>query len=774
MLMKLTAITLKLAIIFQLVLGNIPLTSYTAKASNCGTGLEWNSFLGRCLTTPEAAAVKDASSRCMGLSTRDAQVACLNSAIASSVRDAENNDLIEEYSDGKGKGLIQNPYNQAFLALAGIASGWLFLAKEKGKCPGATSAWLMAGAGVAALTGEVWSALQYKSILKDQEEIITRLNQSSAGTNSENATPTDLQSEIFSSMIVKEDATIRSAKTKKNLYMVATAAYAAATVLAIVEAVRMKAGDTSSTCTTAVADNSNESAVEKYVHNYFEKKQRVPYSFYISQDSLIQATNMSSFLAINQELDQLREGSQTSLTTKDYSLILDISENISIGDQPEILESLKEIAITVKNNMLIPTAHANSFMSSFNFNDIAVKQLVFLRDKSKDAVESVKSFTSKESTQVAIASASTVTFSTLMLASKKFQKFFLNPYTRIGFAAVLTTNAAFMISNANKQIRIATDRKTFIEGLRQQVLADGENFGVCTETQRSDPQQPSCYCFTSSGVNPARSQSAICKQYFATTPPPSSSPSPEPSSEKTCVSKSGLVNKICECRKTNSCVKGLVKKIKNNIPGAGLISQVGGWVNGLLNGKASAYDVNTQKAGTAAARLNAISKKLLADPKNKSIAAAAKKSENQLQSLNSQLSRQFGSPNGGGIGSRTDGSSLLGSTPQEAIEKLKEELKKEVEYEAAQTASSDSSGSNSDDFSLDGMDNTGITIEDESQVAEVMNSNFNYGDNDINGNSGEDIFKILSNRYQRSGMRRLFGGEALVPADQAAESEISN
>jgi hypothetical protein len=759
MLMKLTAITLKLAIIFQLVLGNIPITSYKARASSCSAGLEYNAFLGRCLTSPEAAVVKDASLNCMKNTTREAQVACLNSAIASRVKNAEENELIDEHSKvGFSKGRwYNNPATQSFIALAGIASGWLFLANEKGKCPGATSAWLIAGAGVAALTGEIWSAFQYRLLIKDQEELLKKMSESSAGTNTDNATATDIQSEIFSAMIVKEDATIKSAKTKKTLYIVATTAYAAATVLAIVEAVRMKAGDTSSTCTTAVADNSNESAVEKYVHNYFEKKQRVPYSFYVSQDSLMQANDMSSFIAINQELDLLRNGNNNSISLDEYSLIVNNSENLEFEDNDEIFEGLKSIAITIKNNLLVPDANASG-MGSMYASDMNITNI--LGSQSGNTVKLTQVAPNSEVTK----------------SAGKLKKFFLNPYTRIAFAALLTTNASFMISNANKQITVAEERKSFIEGLRLQVLMADESFGACTDAQRSDPQKPTCYCFTSSGVNPARSQSAICKQYFASNPKMATTPSPGPSDEKLCVAKNGLVNKICECRKTKSCVKGAIKKIASNIPGAGMISQAGGWVNGLLGGLLSSRDVNTQQGGTNAARLNAMAKKMLTDPKSKPILAEVKKAQNQMDKLNAQLGRQFGG-GGGGAGGGGNGpgmSSLLGSTPQEAIEKLKEELKKEVEYENSSEAIAEKKSSVNDDFSFDDMDNTGIRIEDDAQVAEVMNSNFNYGENDINGNSGEDIFKILSNRYQRSGMRRLFGGEALVPADEAAESEISN
>jgi hypothetical protein len=767
MFMKLTAFTLKLAIIFQLILGNTPLTSYTAKASNCGTGLEWNSFLGRCLTTPEAAAVKDASLRCMAMSTRDAQVGCFNNAIADRVVNAENDGLIDEYVGVKGKG-IQNAYVQTALALAGIASSWLFLTTAKGDCPGATSAWLIAGAGVAAITGEIWSALQYKSLMKKQEDLVKRMSRSSAGNNSDNATPTDIQSEVFTAMIAKEDATIKAGKTKKNLYVVATAAYAAATVLAIFEAARMAKGDVSVNCQKALlmtrANNpsSRKLIVENYINHYFEKNQRVPYTFYITQNSLNNSSDLNSFIAINKELDQLRDGAMTSLSLEDYALIKNTSSGLSWVDEKNVFDELKKIAIAVKNNMLISQALAQR-------PPVEAVQKIIPKGVVTTPLEIKATLITPQNVQFTEVKKALTT-------GQKLKKFFLNPYTRLAFAAILTTNAAFMIKNANKQISIAEERKIFLDDLRTQVLAENANFGQCTEAQRNDTQMPTCYCFNSSGVNPARSNSEICKTYFGQTPK-SGGTTADGSNPKTgCVSSNGTISITgCPCKATNSCASVKTPSKVGGYPGGQILGDIPGTVNALNGGSISPMSIDPQKMLLGAARLNAMAKKILADPKNKKIASETKKNEALAQKLNSQIASQHGGMGPSGGGSSGGGlSNLLGSTPQEAIEKLKEELKKEVEYEAAQTASTNPSSSGSDDFSLDGMDNTGITIEDDSQVAEVMNSNFNYGDNDINSNSGEDIFKILSNRYQRSGMRRLFGGEALVPADQAAESEISN
>ncbi|MBT4790259.1 MAG: hypothetical protein HON90_01700 [Halobacteriovoraceae bacterium] len=52
-----------------------------------------------------------------------------------------------------------------------------------------------------------------------------------------------------------------------------------------------------------------------------------------------------------------------------------------------------------------------------------------------------------------------------------------------------------------------------------------------------------------------------------------------------------------------------------------------------------------------------------------------------------------------------------------------------------------------------------------------MKKNYNF--NDINDNSTNNIFKIITNRYHRSGLRRLFDDEGISQADEANKSEIN-
>lgn len=53
-----------------------------------------------------------------------------------------------------------------------------------------------------------------------------------------------------------------------------------------------------------------------------------------------------------------------------------------------------------------------------------------------------------------------------------------------------------------------------------------------------------------------------------------------------------------------------------------------------------------------------------------------------------------------------------------------------------------------------------------------MKQDLDYGGSDINHGTSASIFEVLSNRYQRSGLRRLFDEEGQIQADKPADSDI--
>jgi hypothetical protein len=588
----------------------------------------------------------------------------------------------------------------------------------------------MVGAGVAVIAGEVASALRYKKLMDDQKDLIHKIGSASEGENGDNSFATNVQSEVFTALMAKEDATIKAGKTKKALYIVATAAYAAAAVLASFEPMILCPSTSSTT-------NQDQSPVivDQYLKIFFEKNIKMSFKNFSSEELVSSAKTFNEFLALHHESQLLRQGIQFS--SEDYEALLVESEKSSLSQFDTVVEDLKSVMKQFKNAIFIPDAHAAA--SDFE------KTLALLFPVGGAAA---------------------------LIAMKKFTKFFTNTSTRIVLAGLMTASAAFMIRTINEQIRVAENRRGFIEQLRLQVLADAENFGACTEAQRSDTQKPSCYCFNSSGVNPARSNSEICKKYFARFPKVANSDSTESPPKSSCVSNNGTISTSgCPCKATNTCFAVKTPKNIGGYPGGQLLGNIPGTLNALNSGSISPTSIDAKKTMLAAARLNAMTKKILSDPKNKKLNAEVKKAEALAQKLQAQVASQ-NSGLASVAGNNSGLSNLLGASPKEALEKLKDEMKNEVSNYENTSQPTTSPVSVSDNFSLDEFETSGITIDEDAVQSAIDDNNF-MSASDINNDASTDIFKILTHRYQRSAMRRLFDGEQLVPADKASESEIS-
>lgn len=765
MFQKFFASLLTYAIGLQLMVGAIPNTpvSWVAYGQSCGSGLQWNSTLNRCLTTEEAAKVQEANAECMKKETVDAQRACLNASLVARVQDAESKGEISGHK-GQSAATIQ-----IMIAFAAVAAGGLFLLTGGGDCPGATSAWLMIGGGAAVIAGELMSSMTYKKEMKKAEEKLAKAGEGSANSDgsSDNSTATNVQADAFEAMIQKEQATIKAGKTKKNLYMVSLAAYGAAAALAAWEVFRYynpydPSAKVELTCPTAYAPTpvgaststktdqmyaarEASSPAATYVDNYFLNKQRVPFTHYVSHNLAITTTDFDSFIAVNTELERLRKGHTTSMNAIEYEVLMAGAAEANRNFDHSMFNEIRDIYVEVKNQVLIPKAHA------------AVTGLFTLMSEAWK--------------------------STTLSAGDKFKKLYSNPMTRLIFAGILTTNSMIMMNNASKEIKKAEERKSFMEKLRTQVMASGSAFGCSTADRNSNLSKPQCYCYQEGGtLNPARSKSATCKQYFGDKPQLASNTlnSTDVSNEKSCITSTGGFDSSCSCRKSNTCVTVKTPKVIGNTPSASVLGNLPATLNGLNSGALSAADVDTNNMGSLAARLNGIKDKLLADPKNKKFADMVKKEQEKVNKLVDGIRRDLAAAPPIASSSPTNSSFMGATNPSEALEKMKADLKQEIKgYEGGVVnMNNGAAAAKKDEFSLDGLNAGGVTIADEglenqAKLDEIMAAQYEMGDSEINSDPGANIFQILTNRYQRSGMRRLFGAEKVVPADKPVEAPIA-
>lgn len=729
-------------------------------STSCDTGMVYNSLLNRCLSSEQAARVKAASATCESQADAAAKKQCYVAAAEGQLNDAQASGQV------KSAGKVSTNTMSVILAMGGLLASvnWLALGGPS-KCGAAsTSAWIIAGGSAAVVAGEVMSGMQYKSKMKKANEALQKISEGSDATN--------YQADAFDALIKREEAVISAAKTKKALYMVATAAYAAAAVMAVIEIATQSAsmgmGTAAVTCTpVGLVHQSQDAMIAQYLDNYFLKNKKQPYQAKLSINQLEQTESLADLFATSLDQRHFVEGSNQSITTEEYQVLHDsfaeIDKNI---DQKSF--SILKTAMSLAGDALFPSAHAQDATTP-----VAAGAMAGAAPAAAGAVAS---------TGTAAASAAGTASNSFMAglgqlgsaamkASQGLNKLFVMPVTRLALSAVLMVNSAFMMGHIGKEEQKAQSRKTFLEQLKVQVTAAGTSL-ACAAADTTDPSKPVCYCLSSDGsANPARSNSTVCKNYLLTNPVMAktayTTSTPIASTQSTCISKTGAVDTSCACVSTSSCLS-ISPSLIGQVPSAISLGDIPSTVDGLNGGKLSAASINTELMNAAATKMQKTLDTLVNNPKNANLKDAKKQADALAQKTTDDLSRSLASSPGlAGLGSgSTTGSDLLSaSTPAQALEKMRDELKQEVNAinTGAPAGGSGASASGKMDVGLDfsglgDLNKGGVKIDDE-KLAELVDKNLATGNSDINTEASGDIFLILSNRYRTSGMRRLFSDD---------------
>lgn len=341
-------------------------------------------------------------------------------------------------------------------------------------------------------------------------------------------------------------------------------------------------------------------------------------------------------------------------------------------------------------------------------------------------------------------------------------KFLASPYTRLAMSGLMATYSKVTMDHYGKQKAVADNRRDYLLNMRQQVTAGGEAFGCAN---RNDLTNPSCYCYSEGGtLNPGRSNSATCKHLFGAKPGDSQKkPGANTVANKgqACVSKTAL-DLGCSCRQTNTCMT--VGLRATNMP-AGLANSVStaqGLTNGLLNGSLDAVEVGKFDSGAYAAAMNKMTDELLKN--NPQALEKIKKAKADIAKLNGNLDRGLSSISGGKLNADSlplggfEGTDLgnsklasLGKIPSDSLPKSASGTSYEGSAGAA-TSKPAGLGVN-DNFDL-GSPATPATVVEETPKFDDEKFQLNVAD--IHDNPDENLFDIVSHRYQKTGMRMLF------------------
>ncbi|MBD66976.1 MAG: hypothetical protein CME62_17375 [Halobacteriovoraceae bacterium] len=342
---------------------------------------------------------------------------------------------------------------------------------------------------------------------------------------------------------------------------------------------------------------------------------------------------------------------------------------------------------------------------------------------------------------------------------------FRTPFVRAALSGVLALYSKKVADKAGKHAKEAEERAEAIEELKANYLATGgAGFAYCSEADRRSPTNAKCYCYTESGSkNMARENSATCQRVWNTNQnatPVELSKGLATTDEPTtgCLNSNGSFNSNCDCK---------VKKCTtfNGSLNLGPLASVDGTksmmdnAEGLSSGRLSAGDINEAGIARMAASMAKQKDKWAKDPKT---AETMKK----IKDLELEMGKGFRNA----IATAAKPGGALASLPPNSSfgSALIEDPKKENELanilglpskNSKKEKSNINRGSikkeNGLDFDFGSSPGGGVAMEDDTR--DIMNKDFKV--DSIHESDQGNIFKIIHNRYQTSGIKRLFSGE---------------
>lgn len=729
-LLKLTSLVLCL----ELILGPVaPGMSFISRAvaQDCPSGTQFDSTLNRCITTEQMANIMNATANC---SSSDKE--CYKANAERALKEGEEEGKIKEQLANKG-GLMGSGMKAAAVAVPMFfAMKSLFKKKQGGnKCPTSPSVWIMLGAGAAVFIGDTWANSKHKKRLKKIKEewegirkgessgdkgsgekeanvSTSSLAQTSTDPDVRNAQAKESQAEAFEMLAKSEDSLASAAKFKSTFYAIGALAFAGAAVMSYMEAFRPQ-----QPCNMSSYLNMDEGIKISRDIKYQVAESRL----------LLHSKSIVDFITVQENLSESTISySSPSLDTYEHNKKW-LNKNILKNDE-SLIKSFQILAEILISN-LNPISKTYAFGTDTTPADTAATE---------ETTNGMKS-----------------------------------ALPRAILSTLFAAWSGLMFMHAKKQASISKARAKYLRD-RKDEFNDATGAISCTSSDRNNVNNLKCYCYTSSGQrNSQRANSQACVALFT-----GRNISGETNylngtgiaSQKVCMTNSGI-DENCACRSNNSCLSAVPTNFAGINPGSlGLISTSTSPLNQLTSGQIAAGSVDGAAAVSNALKVLDQAKKVSASIPEvsgaKGDAAARNMASSLIAATQGGSAPQLSSPSSG---------NPFSMNPSQAAATLEKELNSNNFQASAVKGGGlvpQPGAGKVDDFGLEfGLTPTQLAA-DQSALSQ-MNQNLDFGQNDINNSSSTNIFEVLSNRYQRSGMRRLFDDEGKMAADPASKSDIT-
>lgn len=718
-----------------------PVHAATTEAE-CKTmaGKVWDGRLNACVTSAQTSKIQNqVKNACKDLTGEAYQNCYYNNALSAIQEDGvRDNEKVEGTLDGGTSSAI------SMIATLMTAKYLINRKKNDVSCK-APSLWMMLGAGAAAVVGEVLANLNYRRQLKKEIENYeknVKINENEELTAQEKIEHSSgNQVRAFDFLINQEKHRVGLMKTRKGVYTGVTALYGGAVVLSALESVNIT-NRANSICQHKSSDSTTEQTSNTSTPT--DATQSVDPA---SQDKVIE-----------EQLRNCPSGQKVCLLNiqkakENITLLEQIFDDIENGKTGKIISYMIQI-------LAVDSAHAQEVTKSF-------------KNYKEDDVVSEFNKILKGAT-IGLGAAAGVGIVAKKFTGKALDTIFTTPEGRGIYAGVLGGYSFAVMKEAQKQQKISEERQEAVQKIKDGIVNSPATISGCTSEDRNNSAKPECYCYIEgSQKNTKRSRQTVCKNQWGEmdilTANNYNLNGGDTSSQSSCVNSAYKVDESCSCKKASgkdSCLSLSNPSGFNSIGAASWGNSIQDTANNLLSGGYGTGEV-LENAGNNLAMMNKkVTDKLSKNPK---IAGTLKKFKTNSDKLRNSIQQQAGPQLAGFRNPFAAPSSLDNLDPKKAAEEVAKEIAKSAEYESKATKTAEASSESGYDLDFGTSDGAGTTIED---VSEVMDKQFDYGDNDINNRPNDSIFKILTMRYQTSGLRRLFDEKNRFKAEEANANEI--
>lgn len=695
-----------------------------------------DSATGRCVLPKQVVTAKSKASGCEELSG-EAYASCFKKNAEDSREDLElkNNDKV---SSG-------NWHKYSVPIMASLIAGYYLLQNQsKLKQCSATSMWLILGGAASGMITELTAQRSYKkklkSLLKSYKENVSEAESTDQESADKN---TEAQTLALEMMAEQEKARKKAASSRKKGHTLAMAMYGAAAVVALYEQYQYGSGGNCMSGEDATSTGASEEKSVNLEPLWLDKNFKAEFEEY----SYLNKVSIREFVEL--------------VTRKIY-------QNVGISSAHAQLPEMGE-------------AKSADFFAREAEEAISVSIAKPEIELDLSGIQTSNTADAFSGGEEAIKHAGNSEFGASI--KKWVNESLSTPWVRGALAGTLAVYAKSLVDSAKKNEKIANER---IEAIGELVAdftsSGGATWASCSEKERSNPQVPACYCYNEDGsVNQQRVTRQSCVSYSASVNVSPTKYSGLGSSGytpvKACFKDGGEVDEGCQvCKKQPKRCPAIAKAAVGNLSLGGslgmtdLVEQS----NSLATGRLSTSDLNSASLQRMAANIDKAKDKLA--NKNKKAKSIADKMAKLQTSFNKAapglLRKSFGNKppalaSLGGAGSVAMPASLKGNSKvQEAVNNLN----KGALFQKGQSLGAKSSKKEDDfDFGFDDASAGGVALSDDGH---------SEGDTykikgDIHKNSSHNLFQILSLRYQRSGLRRLFDTDGRSKADSASESLIN-